>query len=162
MGVQFNADEVFEMAQQVERNGAAFYTRAAEVVKNEKAKGLFAELARWEHRHEELFGAMRAELTEKEKGGDVFDPDEQVEAYLHAVVEGRIFDVHASPAKQLTGRESAADVLKIAIDREKDSVVFYAGIRAATATELGKSRIDAIIREEMRHITILVEQLHKQ
>ena len=30
MGLDFNADEVFEIAEQIERNGAEFYRTAAE------------------------------------------------------------------------------------------------------------------------------------
>ncbi len=30
MPQRFNADEIFEIAEQIERNGAAFYRRAAE------------------------------------------------------------------------------------------------------------------------------------
>ena len=35
MGWDFNADEIFEMAEQIERNGAKYYRNAAEFVSTE-------------------------------------------------------------------------------------------------------------------------------
>jgi hypothetical protein len=34
MSFEFNADEILEMAEQIERNGARFYRKAAELVKD--------------------------------------------------------------------------------------------------------------------------------
>ena len=48
MAFDFNADEIYEMAQQIERNGAAFYRKAAEAVDEAPAKKSFCSiLPRW-------------------------------------------------------------------------------------------------------------------
>jgi len=161
MSAHFNADEVFEMAEQIERNGGAFYTKAAEAVDHAAVAKLFRELAVWEHRHEKFFADLRAELTEKERGGAVLDPDDEMKAYLHAAVHGRVFNMNADPAAAVASCDTPGKALQLAIDREKDAVVFYAGIRAAMTPALGKDRIDGILAEELRHITILSDHLYR-
>jgi len=42
---------------------------------------------------------------------------------------------------------------------EKDSIVFYVGIKEAIPPDWGKAKIDAIIREEMGHISLLDDKL---
>jgi len=51
----FNADEIFEMAEQIERNGAKFYRRAAEQVTSPDGSELLLNLAVMEDVHEKTF-----------------------------------------------------------------------------------------------------------
>ena len=44
------------------------------------------------------------------------------------------------------------EILKSAIEAEKDSIVFYLGMKEAIPQNLGRDRIEAIIKEEMEHI----------
>ena len=55
--------------------------------------------------------------------------------------------------------DSLEDILKEAITAEKDSIVFYLGMKEMVPETLGRSRIDAIIKEEMAHINILSKEL---
>ncbi len=48
MSFEFNADEILEMAEQIERNGARFYRKAAELVKDAAVSKLLQDLAAWE------------------------------------------------------------------------------------------------------------------
>jgi rubrerythrin len=50
-------------------------------------------------------------------------------------------------------------VLKAAILAEKDSIVFYLGMKEMVPEKYGKDRLDKIIREEMGHIKILGKEL---
>ena len=159
----FNADEIFEIAEQIERNGAKFYRRAAEFVLGDKACELLGELAEMEDRHEKTFAAMRADLLKKHPGwsADLADPDGENEAtlYLRALAEGRVFDLRVDPSTLLSGEEALDSILKTAIGLEKDSIVFYVGIKDAVPADLGRDKVDEIIREEMTHITTLSRQL---
>ena len=75
--------------------------------------------------------------------------------YLKAMADGYVFDVKKDPAAQLTGKESAKDILTEAIGKEKDSIVFYLGLKEFAPESLGKDKIEGIIKEEMRHIGYL-------
>ena len=57
----FNHDEILEIAEQIERNGARFYRRAAECIEQPKAHHLLLTLAGMEDEHEQAFAAIRAE-----------------------------------------------------------------------------------------------------
>ena len=55
--------------------------------------------------------------------------------------------------------KSMKEILKSAIEAEKDSIVFYLGMKDVVPESLGKSRIDHIIKEEMGHIRSLSKEL---
>jgi rubrerythrin len=159
MGIYFNADEIFEIAEQIERNGAKFYRYAAQRAEDAATRQRLVKLADWELSHEKTFAAMRAELSDQERQPTAYDPDNQAVMYLRAMADSRVFDVKADPTKLLTGKETLADILQIALGLEKDSIAFYLGMKEIIPERLGKDRIDSIIKEEMNHITLLIEEL---
>ncbi len=63
---QFNAVEVFRIAEQVERDGAEFYRQAAELSGDMKVSAMFHELADWERVHEITFADMRRRFCRNE------------------------------------------------------------------------------------------------
>ena len=91
MGYDFNVDEIFEMAEQVERNGAKFYRGAAENMDDADAKTLLNEFAVMEDEHEKTFAALRAELKDTDKQSTVFDPEGESALYLRALADTRVF-----------------------------------------------------------------------
>jgi rubrerythrin len=161
MGLAFNANEIFEMAEQIERNGARFYRKAAERTKDEAGRRIFNDLAEMEDKHLATFKEMQKRLAAGDAAATTFDPDNQAAMYLQAMADRRVFDVTVDPSEQLTGKEPAADILHTAIGLEKDSIVFYLGMRDLVPERLGKGKIEDIIREEMEHIAILSSELAK-
>ncbi|MBM4331091.1 MAG: rubrerythrin [Deltaproteobacteria bacterium] len=159
MSIDFNADEIFQMAEQIERNGSAFYRRAASLTARSITAQLFLKLAAMEDEHEKTFAHMRAELSEQESKAKVSDPDDQSATYLRAWADGHVFDVRTNPAERLTGKEKAEEVLKMAIGLEKDSIVFYLGMKEAVPQRSGREKIEGIIKEEMRHMATLSNEL---
>jgi len=158
MPMPFNADEVFEMAQQIERNGAKFYRAAAQ--KFPALRQMMLDLAAMEDRHEKTFAAMRAELSGPQTEPPVFDPDGEAQMYLRVLADGNVFDTKADPAARLVGKNTPQDVLKMAIGLEKDSIAFYVGLKGSVARKAGKDKVEAIIAEEVSHIAILSEKLN--
>jgi len=159
MGVQFNADEIFEMAEQMERNGARFYRKAADKASDERNRELLLKLAAMEDDHEKTFAAMRADLSQRERWEVVDDPYGEAALYLRAFADGHVFDVKVDPSEMLTGQETMEEVLDIAIGLEKDSIVFYLGIRDMVPQDLGRDRVDDIIKEERGHVVLLSQEL---
>ena len=147
----FNAGEVFEMAIKMEKNGAAFYRQAAEAIKKDEHKRLLLSLAEMEVDHEKTFNGLRQELGADNP--DYFDPDGEAAAYLKSIVDTEVF------FKRDIDLSSMKSILREAIMAEKDSVVFYLGIKAMVPEETGKQKVEAIIKEEMGHIRLLSELL---
>jgi rubrerythrin len=157
MVMPFNADEVFEMAEQIERNGAKFYRAAAE--KFSQVREVLLDLATMEDEHEKTFAAMRAELSGKEAVPPVFDPDDEAQIYLRVMADNFVFDLKTDPAEQLAGKEKAEDLLEAAIGLERDSIDFYVGMKELVSSKAGKDKVEAIIKEEISHIAILRQKL---
>ena len=155
MSYDFTADDVFEMAGQMERNGAAFYREAAGSVSDETAQKMLLGLAEMEDEHEKTFADMRKELAAAEKAQTVFDPQGEAVFYLRALADTRVFF-----EKQID-TTSMREILKSAIEAEKDSIVFYLGMKEAVPDKYGKGRMDGIIKEEMGHIRLLSKELVK-
>ena len=153
MSIDFNADEVFEIAEQIERNGAEFYRTAAEHISDENKKQLLYDLAEMEDEHEKTFQIMRRKLSQDEKTVTTFDPEGESEKYLRALADTRIFY-----EKEII-TSSFKEILKSAITAEKDSIVFYVGMKDVVPAHLGKDKLDGIIKEEMSHIKLLSEEL---
>jgi len=163
MSFDFNADEIFEMAEQIERNGAAFYRNSAKGVSDAKSREFLLGLAAMEDQHEKTFSAMRDGLTDREKTPTAFDPNNEAVLYLKALADSRVFVERKMPdLESFAGRsqeEILEEILKFAIGAEKESIVFYLGMRDAVPDKLGKNRLDAIIKEEMGHIRMLSNRL---
>jgi rubrerythrin len=153
--MRFNADEVLEMALEIERNGAAFYTRAAELTQDGHSKTTLLELAAMEEDHEKTFGAMRSGLTEAERKEMTYDPAGELPLYLQVMADKGVFGKRTDPASTLTGKESMTEVLRYAIGLEKDSIVFYLGLQDLVPERLGGVRVEHILKEELGHIATL-------
>jgi len=159
MDYEFNAEEVFEIAEQIELNGAKFYRRAAELARAQQDRELLLSLAAMEDSHVKMFAAMRKDL----RGGEVslkeFDLQGEAAAYLRSMADGKVFDLTADPVEYLGMDRSIEDILYKALELEKDSVVYYVGIREMVPEELGRNKIEHIIREEMKHIVSIKVEL---
>jgi len=155
MAIGFNADEVFEMAIRIEENGAAFYRKAAGLQSDVENREFLEKLAAMEDGHKATFIEIRKTLTDKEKGGMVFDPQDELSLYLAAMADTHGGEGSPSAADSLTGTETMEEVLTTAIGLEKESVLFYLGIKDIVSPEYGLERIDDIIREERGHIAQL-------
>ena len=155
MGYNFSADEIFEMAKQIEVNGAAFYRKAAEKVAGEKEKKFLKALADMEDQHEKIFADMQADLKKEEKESQVFDPEGEAVLYLKAMADTKIFFKKEEPGQELK------EILAAAIKTEQDSIVFYLGMKELVPGAAGKQRVDDIIKEEMGHIRLLAGKMHQ-
>lgn len=157
MSTVFNADEIFEIAKQIERNGAAFYRKAAGNVP--KGKSMLLGLASQEDDHLARFQQMQKDLSGGQKEPTAYDPDNQALQYLQAMASGRIFDLKKNPADLLKGSESLDSILRLALDLEKESVLFYIGMKEMVPPKLGAGQVDRIIKEEMAHMLQLSQAL---
>ena len=159
MGITFNVDEIFEIAEHLERNGEKFYRKAAEGVSDQNARQTLLDLADMEAEHQKTFAEMRKELSVREREPTVFDPDNQAAMYLQAMADGHVFDLKKDLCEQLHGNETLENIVKLAIEAEKDSIVFYLGMKDLVPATLGKDKVEAIIKEEMGHIVVLNQKL---
>lgn len=158
MSVSFTADELLRMAMQVEESGIRFYQLAAEKIPAEQSRRLLLDLAAREKEHLELFAGMLDGLSSAEKSSQTYDPDGQAALYLNALADERVFP-RADPKTLLGPKPTRESILKTALSLEKESIVFYVGLRQMVPERMGRGHVDGIINEEMRHVTILRQEL---
>ena len=158
MSIVFNAEEIFDLAILIEKNGAAFYKKAADNMSDAGIKDILTQLVDMEIDHERTFIELKNELVPADKEQTTFDPYEELALYLKAFADGHVFDL-SDPSASLTGNESGVDILKKAIGLEKDAIVLYLGLKDLIPANLGQDKIDKIISQEMGHIRLLSGKL---
>ena len=153
MGFDFNADDIFEMAEQVVKFLGDDGNYYVEKVADSSAKEFLIGLAVMEDEHEKTFALLRADLSKQEKAATVFDPEGESALYLRALADTEVF------FKKEIDVSSMDEILKAAIMAEKDSIVFYLGMKELVPEKFGKAKIDSILKEEMEHIKLLGKKL---
>jgi rubrerythrin len=161
MGVSFNADEVFEMAIRTEQNAAGFYRRAAELHADAGEVKLFLALANVEDKHRRTFEEMRSALTAAEKQESTFDPYDEAVLYLDAIADSSEGEGSPKIAESLTGNETLRGILEMAVQLEKDAILFYVGLLDLVPERLGRQKVQEIINQEKVHLTELAKELQK-
>lgn len=68
--------------------------------------------------------------------------------------EGRV-----SPMQDLSGNETTKEIIEIALEAEKEMVVFYVGLKGLVYFKAGKDKVEEIIIEELEHISDLLKKL---
>jgi rubrerythrin len=156
---ELTAFEVLKIAEQMERNAARFYRKAAGMYNDPSLSKLFSELAQWEKRHVEVFADMKNQFPEQAWEQGSSDPERVDIARLD--VPPLVFDEHSDPAKELTGNETRAEVLNLALKKERYTIGYYTSL---TEFALGQENIKVIrniLQEEKRHVRILVQSLRQ-
>ena len=159
METKFNAYEILEIAEQVERNGVKFYHQTAHLFDDSHLREVLDEQGRWCAKHISIYARMRKRFSERTGEFGTFDPDNYALSNPRIMAELAVFaDKPGSPGK-LTGSESEQEILKEAIRRRKDAIVFYSGLGDFTRDRHANEVLAEIIREEKRHISILNDRL---
>lgn len=153
------ADEIFAMAVQIEANGAAFYRAAAEQQDDASTKEFLCGLVEVEEQHKRIFAEMRAEV--KSDAGGAGRVSNEGGLYMAAIGAG--YRLEGSPAvtQALTGDESLEEILRLAIDLEKEAILFYVGLKDVTSDAGDQAKVEAIIREERGHVATLANKLRE-
>jgi rubrerythrin len=152
MAYYFNADEMFEVAIRIEKNGARFYRKAAQLQSDPENREMLEKLEAMEASHQRTFEKMRTRLSEPEKTATAFDPHGEASKYLVAMADSLGGEGSPTAADSLTGEESMTDIVDIAVGLEKESILFYLGSKDLVPSSLGSDKLDEIIAEERRHI----------
>lgn len=158
----FNADEILKIAENIEKNGTAYYKKAAELSEDPEAVKVFKRLAAMESEHAVTFGKMIASL-EKGSGADYapVDTTGDEDAYLKSIASTYLFDNSGNPLEDLNETPDPANIIRFAIRKEQESISFYLLMKESVPPALGQEWIDAIVCEETSHISWLLNMMNK-
>ena len=150
----FSLADIFKMAQKAESNAAVFYRKAAMVQVNLHDSDTLKEMAVMEENHRAFFAEMEQKLAGGAASG-MQDPYGDVQMYLHGLIERHGGEGSRHMDAELTGKETFEDVLRMALNSEAQSILFYIGLKDAFTVESDRKHIDKIIEEEKKHLTTL-------
>jgi rubrerythrin len=159
MAIAYNADEIFSIGVEIEKNGRKFYESAARAATDTAVKSFFDRLAKWEVEHEKLFSSLQAGLGVAAKEPVSYDPSGELALYLAAAADTHIFKAGADIQSLVTQCKTEKEALAMALTFEKDSVVLYSTMLNLVPEHLGKKDVQKILNEELKHVSIISEEM---
>jgi rubrerythrin len=148
----FNASEAFKIAISIEENGLRFYNQAADKLSTGPVAELFRNLAKEEEIHKAVFKKMFEALPPPTSPG-TFDPENETDQYLQMMASFHVFKQNDQAVDQaLSSIKTEKEALKLAMNFEKDSVVFFVQLKNASAEIGDKVSVDSLISEEAGHL----------
>jgi len=149
----FAGSEVVDLGIQIEKNGRDFYEILARQTKSDKIRQTFEYLAKEEEKHIEDFKGILKTVEDYQPveayPGEYF-------AYINALASEYVFtkkDKGVEIAKKIKSDKEAIDM---GIAFEKDSIIFYEGIKKAVP-EYEHKVITKLISQEQNHLAKLYQ-----
>ncbi|MCK5160625.1 MAG: ferritin family protein [Candidatus Aureabacteria bacterium] len=153
MGNVFAGSEVVEMGIQIEKNGRDFYGVLLEKSKSEKAREIYKYLSAEEGKHivafEKVLELIRNYEPVESYPGEYF-------AYLKALAGGYVFTRKNKGSEIAEKIKSDNEAVDLGIKFEKESIVFYEGMKNVVP-EKERGVIEALINQEKNHLLKLIE-----
>lgn len=148
MGNIFAGSEIVELGIQIEKNGRDFYNTVAKNSKNQKAKGTFQFLAGEEEKHIKVFQGVLDKTDKYEPQG--LDRDTYF-AYMSALASEYVFTQKDKGTQIAKTIKSDMEAINMGIGFEKDSIVFYEGMKKVVP-EYDLKVLDELITQEQSHL----------
>ena len=144
----FAGSEIVELGIQIEKNGRDFYNTLVKQSKNQKAEDTFKYLAGEEEKHitvfQKILDSVHKYVPPESYPGEYF-------AYMNALARAYVFtqnDKGEEIAKRIRSDEEAID---LGIGFEKDSILFYEGMKKVVP-EYDHKIANQLILEEQNHL----------
>lgn len=143
----FSADEIIDIAIQIEQNGEALCRKVLQKENMEPALTLLFEwMAEQEAQHIKWFSTLKGNV--RTTGGNA-KLEQMGKALLYDVIGDQSFSLGDADFSKI---ESIEDLLSLLIEFEKDTVLFYEMLRSAIEDTKTLSYLDKIIAEENQHV----------
>jgi rubrerythrin len=157
----FNATEVFRIAIEIKDRCVAFYEKAQGVIQDSEVKQLFENLVREETEHKAKIENLKAKMPVGAWTPAVSDPEQELDLYIKMMADQHVFSSAAELDAQLAEVKTTKDALKLALQFEKDSIIFFLGMQEATCEGKDRDLIALLIKEEQHHVRRLSLQIRK-
>lgn len=157
MSISFYGNELINIAIGIERRGVAFYDVMARSTQSAKAREIFRYLVGMEREHIQTFRDILTE-AEKHESPEVYAGE--YAAYLQALVDSAVFTDDMSTSEMAAQVESDARAIELGIMAEKDSILFYYGMKERMPQGVHPT-LNKVIAEEELHLRQLSD-LKKQ
>jgi rubrerythrin len=147
----FTVEEILDMAIKIEKNGEKVYRDAVKEVGNADLAGMLEWMAAEEARHAEWFEGLKQEWASSDSNPLAQEMSRQL---LTEIIGDRNFSLKEVNFALI---REPGQLLKLFIEFEKDSILFYELIQPFLDKKKTRELIERIILEEHRHIEHLKE-----
>ena len=148
MGNIFAGSEIVEIGIQIEKNGRDFYHTLVNKSKNQKAQDLFRYLEGEEEKHIAVFQKILDSVHKYEPPESY--PGEYF-AYMNALASEYVFTQKDKGSQTAKNTKSDTEAIDLGIGFEKDSIVFYEGMKKVIP-EYDLKVVDQLIEQEQSHL----------
>ena len=153
MGNIFAGSEVVELGIQIEKNGRDFYRTLTAQSKNQKAQDIFKYLAGEEEKHIAVFQKILSSL-ENYQPAEAY-PGEYF-AYMNALASEYVFTQENKGGEVAKKIKSDKEAIGKGIGFEKDSIIFYEGMKKIVPA-YDQKVVEELIIQEQGHLRQLTE-----
>lgn len=156
---KFNVFEILRIAEGIEHKAALYYIKSVGLFDDSGCRDMLYQLANWRARHEKIWARMRKRYSDKTGEFGHFDPDDYILSNPQVMADLTSFAAKPNSLKRLTGREGKKEILKDAVSRSDETIIFYQGLKDFARDPDSKDIIDKLIEEETKHMNLITEQL---
>ena len=154
---KFSPEDVVRLAVDIEKKGQAFYEELIESFDNPEIREIFQMMLNEEENHEYLFNDFLEKYT-KDTVRKSFE--EEGRGKIEALAASHLFVRNEKIEEKINQITSPIEAIELAIEFEKDSVVFFTGIKEYVfEDEYGV--IEKLAKEEMLHDVRLLDMKKK-
>lgn len=141
----FTISEILELGMKLEKNGEAFYREAVRSLPDPSLKPLLEWLIDEEMKHQKWFNRKKDALM---SGAEEFSMGEGAD-FLQDIMGDQSFSLKEADLSKIQG---VNDLLELALEFEKDSILFYEMIKSLIIDDKTLGQLNEIIDEENHHI----------
>lgn len=156
----FSDLEGLRIAIEIEDRGREFYSEAYKQAEKPEHKDLFLLLRDEEVQHHATFSKILDAVTANKEAHSeeyLFDPD--TSRYLTVLAEEHVFPPKATAAAKIAELKSVSAILSLAMQAEKDSILFYDELAKNAKFEDAKNIFKVLKEEEQTHVVKLREMI---
>ncbi|MCG6918288.1 MAG: ferritin family protein [Deltaproteobacteria bacterium] len=146
----FSIREIIDMAIQLEKNAETFYRAAVAKMSTPSLEPVLICLANEESDHSQWFEKLKRVAQEAEAGGQGGEINSEA---LRSLVGDQKFSLAEVDLARI---ESVQELIELAIEHEKDTIIFYQMLQSFIDDPETVKELDHIIAEEEQHIKLLL------
>lgn len=155
METEFGVLEVLKIAERLEHNGRQFYTKMAKLFIETHCRSLCEDLADWRAGRELTLAQQKKQFYDQKAGLMLKDDSDYFRTHPDVIADLSVFADKCYPPHTLTGHESLSEIVKDAVTRTREAVIFYSGLKDFARNQETRALINQFIEEEIRYICTL-------
>jgi len=154
----FNEIEGAKIAQNMEKQGLAFYQKAAAKAKTAAVRDTFLQFAEDEKTHLARFEELEETLQNQRRNGAGYADDAEIASYIDDLLKAQVFSEEGDAARLADQAEDDPAAVAVAMRAERVSILFYQEMMGLVDSKEARAAFSTILEEERDHLRILGER----